>query len=266
MTSPDTHLIRSLLGADGPQFDLLEAIDSTNRWLLDAPATHRPARPRAVLALAQHAGRGRRGRSWLAEPGRSLALSIAFERTGSAPAPGLSIAVGCEIAQALSTQGAGLALKWPNDLLRAGGKCGGILIESRPLRAGGEPRLRVVVGVGINLLAPLDALGEIAQPASGLFDHAIPDRLEPLIAQIILAVARAWTVHERDGLVPFLPVWSRFDAWHGQEVELSEAGRVIAKGRSLGIDASGALGLSGAAGEQWVVAGDLSLRIPTAQP
>ena len=124
----------------------------------------------------------------------------------------------------------------------------------------------LVVGVGINLLAPLDALGEIAQPASGLFDHAIPDRLEPLIAQIILAVARAWTVHERDGLVPFLPVWSRFDAWHGQEVELSEAGRVIAKGRSLGIDASGALGLSGAAGEQWVVAGDLSLRIPTAQP
>ncbi len=260
MTSPNAPLIRTLLGAQGLTFDLLDEVDSTNSWLLDAPASDRPATPRAVLALAQRAGRGRRGRSWLAEPGRSLALSVAFEHTGSAPAPGLSIAVGCEIAQALSAHCEGLALKWPNDLLRAGRKCGGILIESRSLRASGQSLLRVVVGVGLNLLAPLDSQRQISQPAAGLFDRELPMPVETIVAQVAQAVAYAWTTHSRDGLAPYLPVWSRFDAWHGRSVELSEAGQVIAHGTSLGIDPGGALRLLTESGEQSVVAGDLSLR------
>lgn len=266
MTSPDAALIRTLLGAHGLQFDLLDEVDSTNGWLLDAPAASQPATPRAVLALTQRAGRGRRGRSWLAEPGRSLALSVAFERTGPAPAPGLSIAVGCEIAQALSAHCQGLALKWPNDLLRAGGKCGGILIESRSLRTGSQPLMRVVVGVGLNLLTPLDPQAQLAQPAAGLFDRAVPQPVEPIIARVAQAVARAWTLHARDGLIPYLPVWAQFDAWHGRWVELSEAGQVIAHGKSLGIDAGGALRLMTEAGEQSVVAGDLSLRTRAEQP
>ena len=261
MPSPDTPLIRELLGPDGPDFELLAEVDSTNSWLLDAPFASTPAGPRAVLAQAQRAGRGRRGRSWLAEPGRSLALSLAFERAGSAPpAPGLSLAVGCALAAALSEHCQGLALKWPNDLLRNGGKCGGILIESRPGSARLEPRLRVVVGVGLNLLAPRDLQALIGQPASGLFEDTAPIPVEALVASVALAVAKAWVTHEREGLTPFLPLWTRFDAWHGRQVVVSDTGQTLERGRALGIAPSGALRLLTDAGERHIVAGDLSLR------
>ncbi len=261
MPSPDTSLIRELLGPDGPHFELLAEVDSTSSWLLEAPFADTPASPRAVLAQAQRAGRGRRGRRWLAEPGRSLALSLAFERAGTVPpAPGLSLAVGCALAAALSDDCQGLALKWPNDLLRDRGKCGGILIETRTGSARLKPRVRVVVGVGLNLLAPEDAQALIGQAASGLFDGATPIRLEALVARVVLAVAEAWTTHEREGLAPFLPLWVRFDAWHGEQVVLNEAGQTLARGRSLGITPSGALRLLTNEGEQHIVAGDLSLR------
>lgn len=262
MTSPDATLIRELLGPDGPHFELLAEVDSTNSWLLEAPFASTAAGPRAVLARTQRAGRGRRGRSWLAEPGRSLALSIAFERhDASPPAPGLSLAVGCSIAAALSEHSQGLALKWPNDLLRAGGKCGGILIESRPGGDRAQPRVRVVVGVGINLLAPSDAQGLIGQPATGLFDDTAPARTESIVACVLLAVTAAWSTHEREGLAPFLPLWARFDAWHGEQVVLTEAGQTLARGRSLGIAPNGALRLLTEEGERQIVAGDLSLRV-----
>lgn len=262
MTSPDTDLIRALLGETGPSFELLAEVDSTNRWLLDVPLAESPAPPRAVLAGRQHAGRGRRGRSWLAEPGRSVALSVAFERAGHLPpASGLSLAVGCALASALAEHCDGLSLKWPNDLLRHGRKCGGILIESRAGRASGDrPILRVVVGVGLNLFAPEDPRTLIAQPAAGLFDREPTLAIEALIAQATQAVATAWFEHERAGLEPFLDIWRRFDAWQGRQVELRDGDQVLEWGEALGIDEQGALRLRTAAGERRILAGDLSLR------
>jgi BirA family biotin operon repressor/biotin-[acetyl-CoA-carboxylase] ligase len=118
----------------------------------------------------------------------------------------------------------------------------------------------VVVGVGLNLLAPQDAQALIGQPASGLFDGAAPIRVEALVSRVVLAVAKAWTTHEREGLAPFLPLWARFDAWHGKQVVVNEAGQTLARGQSLGIAPSGALRLLTDEGERQIVAGDLSLR------
>lgn len=262
MTSPNPDLIRALLGEAGSRFELLAEVDSTNRWLLDAPLEGSPAPPRAVLAGRQLAGRGRRGRSWLAEPGRSIALSVAFERAGHLPpASGLSLAVGCALARALAEHCDGLSLKWPNDLLRHGRKCGGVLIESRAGRASGErPILRVVVGVGLNLFAPDDPHTLIAQPAAGLFERELSLPIEALIAKVTQAVAAAWFEHERAGLEPFLDIWRRFDAWQGQQVELRDGDQVLEWGEALGIDQQGALRLLTPAGERRILAGDLSLR------
>ena len=62
------------------------------------------------------------------------------------------------------------------------------------------------------------------------------------------------------GLTPFLPLWARFDAWHGRQVVVSDTGQTLARGRSLGIAPSGALRLLTDEGERHIVAGDLSLR------
>ena len=262
MSVPDAELIRALLDPAITRFDLFAEIDSTNTWLLDRGFADQPAPPRLAVAAVQHAGRGRRGRSWIAEPGSSAAFSLSFEREGSAPpAPGLSIAVGCAIADALLPHCPALALKWPNDLLRAGRKCGGILIETRTGRAGDRPILRAVIGVGLNLRAPRDPDALITQPAGGLFEDDQPGlAVEALIALAAGAVFDAWSAHGRDGLAPFVDTWSRLDAWHGRQVELSDGGRVVARGQSLGIDADGALRVLGEAGERRMIAGDLSLR------
>jgi len=88
-----------------------------------------------VVADHQTAGRGRLDRRWEAPPGTALLVSFVLR-----PNPVLSLAAGVAAAQAC---GGGVRLKWPNDLLLAGAKVGGILVEVTPATA--------ICGIGINL-------------------------------------------------------------------------------------------------------------------
>lgn len=93
-----------------------------------------------VGADHQTAGRGRRGRTWESQPGGSLLVSVVLR-----PAPPLvTLAAGVAAAQACETvTGVDVVLKWPNDILSAAGKVGGILTELVGDAA--------VVGLGLNL-------------------------------------------------------------------------------------------------------------------
>ena len=103
----------------------------------------------AVLALKQTAGRGSRGRVWSAPEG-NLNLSVLLRPTRPAADAGLfSLICGLAVVEALERHGAkGLRLKWPNDILCAGAKLAGILIDAAP----GDAFLDwLVIGVGDNL-------------------------------------------------------------------------------------------------------------------
>jgi BirA family transcriptional regulator, biotin operon repressor / biotin---[acetyl-CoA-carboxylase] ligase len=174
---------------DAPELEVVVSTASTNSDLLERPWEGDGKRA-SLLALDQTAGRGRRGRSWLAQGASSLCLSISSDLQDpvgerSARLPGLSLAIGVAAAQTLESacpqlkSSAKLALKWPNDLvLRSLGetpsKCGGILIEVRHQ----GPLLRVVVGIGLNLL-PNDLAAQEASslPVGALFTaQTAPDR------------------------------------------------------------------------------------------
>src|SRR5487761_1243296 len=88
-----------------------------------------------VVADHQTAGRGRLDQRWEAPPGSALLVSFVVR-----PNPILSLAAGVAAARAC---GAGVRLKWPNDLLLGGAKVGGILVEVTPATA--------ICGIGINL-------------------------------------------------------------------------------------------------------------------
>ena len=109
-----------------------------------------------VTADEQSAGRGRHGRAWHSPP-RNLYASFILR-----PAPGthlgaLGLAVGVGLTDGLADLD--LGLKWPNDIIAAGRKLGGILCESRWV--GDAPE--VVVGFGLNLGGDLpEDLREIA--------------------------------------------------------------------------------------------------------
>jgi len=119
-----------------------EQLDSTQTeaWRLVDGQTPKPF---YVHAKDQSAGRGRMGRKWEGERGRSLLLSLVCE-VELKSMPGLSLGVGLFAAEYFSSLP--LQLKWPNDLMLYDSKVGGILIESRIH----GPLAEVVIGIGIN--------------------------------------------------------------------------------------------------------------------
>jgi len=265
MSSLDADRIRAAAGCAALLVRTVDEIVSTNEALMQAPFGPAPASPVLLATLNQTAGRGRRGRVWVCEAGRSLAFSMAFERGVGAepPPPALSIVVGVAAAVALAPWAPDLRLKWPNDLQRGGRKLGGILVETRrslPL-PGAPPHSieRIVVGIGINLAAPRDA--RIGQPACGLFDGAIAlDDPATVIGCIAGEVARSFERFLAEGAGEFVAAWQRFDALQGESVVVLEGERVVASGQALGIDAQGALRVLGAGGVQIVRHGEATLR------
>lgn len=266
MSLLDAASIRAAAGLEGLRIDTIDEIGSTNQALMDTPPGRRPAAPRLLAAARQTAGRGRRGRNWLSLPGRSIAFSIAIERCVRAQQPpaAVSLVAGVAAAGALACWAPDVRLKWPNDLLRERRKLGGILVECRrslpEAWSDGSTTERIVVGIGLNLLAPPPA--SVEQPACGLFDgEAPPPRAaEAVIGALAAAIEPAVQRFLRDGLDPFLPSWRRLDALAGEEVALVDGDRVVAAGRSLGVDASGGLRVQLAGGVRVVHSGEVSLR------
>lgn len=103
--------------------------------------------PLLVTADRQTGGRGRSGRAWESAP-RALAWSLAVAPAWEARRwPTIPLVAGLEARRVLAgATGVETGLKWPNDLMTAAGKVGGILVE-----ASGD---LVVIGVGVNLWWP----------------------------------------------------------------------------------------------------------------
>lgn len=125
-----------------------DVVASTNADAL-ARARQGERGPLWVVAARQTAGRGRRGRKWVSEPGNLYATLLLTDPALAEYWPQLSFVAALaihdavvEIAPALKPE---LAIKWPNDLLLSGKKFAGILIEGENGHDG-----VVVVGIGVN--------------------------------------------------------------------------------------------------------------------
>ncbi|MBI4408240.1 MAG: biotin--[acetyl-CoA-carboxylase] ligase [Gemmatimonadetes bacterium] len=123
-----------------------------------------------VLADEQTAGRGRHGRAWHSPAGAGLWLAVLL-RPARAPVGGaLAIRAGLAAVDAIAhaVPEVGPRLRWPNDLIAAGRKAGGILCEAR---WSGERLGWAAVGVGINVRGPVPV--ELADRAIALQDLAL---------------------------------------------------------------------------------------------
>lgn len=240
---------------DDWMIEVLASCASTSSALLERT----DANSRALFALEQTAGRGRRGRHWTARPGDSLTFSLRHRFDGRADAlSGLSLAVGVALADALAAQGFdGIALKWPNDLMRAGGKLGGILIELST-SPGDAAATTAVIGIGLNLAPPPDA--DYAYPPAALFDGT-PDRDDwsSVAAAAVDALAIALPRFAAEGFAAFHERWNRCNLHAGREVTVSGDGRSM-RGVCLGADRDGALLIDCGGRIERVLAGDVSLR------
>lgn len=215
------------------------------------------------LAEYQTAGRGRRGRAWLAPPGGAICLSVSWTfREVPRDLGALGLVVGVCALRALRSLGvANAKLKWPNDLLVEDRKLGGILIELRAESAG--PAC-VVIGIGINVALGAPLLEKIAATGVAPIDLITAGLEKPsrnqVVGSLVSRFIEGLLAFELDGLKTFLEEWREADALRGRMVDVRAADGVT-QGLARGIDVHGALLVETLSGLKRFISGDVSVRV-----
>jgi BirA family transcriptional regulator, biotin operon repressor / biotin---[acetyl-CoA-carboxylase] ligase len=219
--------------------------------------------PLLVVADRQTMGRGQGANRWWTGPG-SLAFSLLVDgKTVGAEqvrSPLVALAVGVAVADTVAPllPVREVGIHWPNDVLAAGRKVCGILIEVLPDR-------RHVVGIGLNTNSSLaDAPPELQSTAATLRDLAGRefDQTEVLI-DLLKRLEIEWQRLRREPQ----SVAARADALclqRGQTISLRQGPRTIS-GRCLGIAPDGAIRLETPAGVETLYSGNV-LRDPNRLP
>jgi len=239
-------------------------VGSTNTELLSR-ANPPNGSSEVMLAEYQTAGRGRRGRAWLAPPGGAICLSLSWTfRDVPADLGALGLVIGvCEL-RALHELGVtGAKLKWPNDVLVDERKLGGILIE---LRAESGGPACVVIGIGLNVALGAPLLAKIAETGIAATDLVTAGLAEPsrnaVAGALVDSCVRGLLEFERDGLRPFVENWRDADALQGKMVDVRGAVGEVTRGLARGVDLHGALLVETAEeGLKKFVSGDVSVRV-----
>jgi BirA family biotin operon repressor/biotin-[acetyl-CoA-carboxylase] ligase len=243
------------------RLDVAWSLGSTNTELVSRPNPP-PGQSEVLLAEFQTAGRGRRGRSWFAPPGGSVCLSLSWTFADMPRDAGaLGLAVGVCVLRALEPFGVpDVRLKWPNDVLIADRKLGGILIE---LRAESDGPACAVVGIGLNVALGAELLAKIAGlglPATDLTSVVrAPVSRNALTANLVEACLRGLIEFEQEGLRPFIEEWRHADALRGRPVTV-QAGEESARGLARSIDLSGALLVETPHGLRKFFSGEVTVR------
>ena len=262
--------LQTLLGAAYGRFDIdsLAECPSTNTELLARAERGAPSGS-VLVADRQTAGRGSRGRTWLASPEASLTFSLLWRFDGGLERiSGLSLAVGLAVVEALEACGAkGVQLKWPNDILHDGAKLGGILVElHNEVRSDMHHESNAamaVIGIGLNLSLPESIVSTdgFALPPTALARAvpAMPER-HHLFAQLLTALARVLDRFSEHGFSALRAQWQARHAWQDSPVRLLRDGSVLKEGVCLGADDDGALLVRTDEGVERCLSGDLSIR------
>ncbi|RYG40769.1 MAG: biotin--[acetyl-CoA-carboxylase] ligase, partial [Chitinophagaceae bacterium] len=117
----------------GTPFLELDTVDSTNNYALTQLHAGLAQHGTTFFAHEQTAGKGQRGKTWLAEKNTAVIMSIVIDPfpLGLARQFQLSACIAVSAAEVFGTYaGEGTRIKWPNDLYWGDRKAGGILIEN----------------------------------------------------------------------------------------------------------------------------------------
>ena len=179
-------------------------LDSTNEELrrrIDAGTSRCGL---VVTADRQTSGRGRLGRTWVSPAGN---LHLSFARRIDEPhhlTTAMTLVTGQAMAEALeAVTGERPGLKWPNDLLLAGRKVAGILVEGHD---GWQ-----IIGVGVNLGIRTEELpAELQDTATTLRDYfgSAPDPMDLAARFLEVFTVLEASFLERGGLD--LEAWNRY--------------------------------------------------------
>ena len=196
-----------------------DVVESTN---IEANRLARENAPEGTLivANAQTKGRGRIGRSWASPPGSGLYLSIIL-RPDCPPNrfPRLTLTAGVAVASAIQQTGIKPQLKWPNDILIADRKVGGILAEAV------FDRRRIdfaILGIGINVNTECDELPVSVRSLATSLRLSLGKPLSRIdLLQTLLHLLEPWYESFCAGnFETILDAWCEFDNTLGRVVDV----------------------------------------------
>jgi BirA family biotin operon repressor/biotin-[acetyl-CoA-carboxylase] ligase len=195
--------------------------------------------PLWITAVAQTEGRGRMDRSWVSPEGNLYASLLLCDPAPFERAPELAFVAAVALRDAIVAAAPALArqmcFKWPNDLLLAGEKCAGILIEG-DIEA--DKTVTVVIGIGVNCTRHPPAA---VYPATDLRAHGAVITPAELFEKLSAAMCRRLAQWDRGRNFPaILADW--LDAARGVGDEITvRSGTGERHGRFVGLDQSGRL-------------------------
>jgi BirA family biotin operon repressor/biotin-[acetyl-CoA-carboxylase] ligase len=258
-----------------PRLLQLASVASTNAELVRLAGTGALPGFTTLVSDDQTAGRGRRGRSWSAPAGSSLAISVLLRPLGPDGAPltadlfsWLPLAAGVAMTDAVAAvlrapdgSGTGPAtaaagFKWPNDVQLGGRKVCGVLGELLPSGDG------VVMGAGVNTTMTIEQL-PVPTATSLAIEGAAGDDLADRVLSAYLArlveLVEAYGVHGGDAEASGLRAAAvRRCTTIGREVRAELPGDAELSGSAVGIDVLGRLEVRTGSGRvEAIAAGDI---------
>lgn len=231
-----------------------DTIDSTNEQAKRLAAEGAP-QGTVVWARRQTAGRGRRGRAWISEPGNLYASVLLRPRCPPAQALQISfVAANAMTAAAAELIGPRVLVKakWPNDVLAGGRKVAGILLESSPGASGSLAWL--IAGIGLNIAHHPPAT---EYPATSLAaEGAGAVTVEAALGAVLRHFALGLDLWQKAGFEPVRQIWLSHAAALGERITVRLFNETL-EGTFAGLDEAGALILQTGAERRRITAGDV---------
>jgi BirA family transcriptional regulator, biotin operon repressor / biotin---[acetyl-CoA-carboxylase] ligase len=231
-----------------------DSLPSTNTWALEHLAELREGD--LIRADIQTGGRGRFDRTWLAEPGKCLTVSIVLKEEVWLPlASNLGQVAAWAVSEVLAECSIPGQLKWPNDVMVNDCKISGILSER------GEAEDGFVVGIGLNINMQQQDFKRagLSRPATSMADAAGQSYdVDTVMALLRETLARTLDTVREQGLAPLWLAWSSRD-WLAQRcVQVSGVDGELTRGSYLGLSPDGGLRIeTDEGGERVCWAGDV---------
>jgi len=212
-----------------------------------------------VVTENQYAGRGRRGRTWLAPEKANIAMTLLL-KPEYAPdrAPMVTLVAALAVAAAINEKyNANAQIKWPNDIVIGGRKVCGILTE---MSAEIDYINYVVIGVGINIHQ--QEFAEEIKDIAGTVDEManVTVRRAELIAEFLKQFEKYYELFcEKQDLSGIRKDYERLLVNFGKQVRVLDPKEPF-EGKARGINDRGELIVDTWESRKLVSSGEVSVR------